>query len=248
MITIELKFKESDFDKNGVVKISTLLRCMQNAATTDAEQYGSTHENLWKDNMFFAVFRNILKIKNNITTETKKATIVSFQSFHDRMRFIRSYFIYTNDKIWDKTSEKSPYEDADIYCDSIWVLMDAYKRTLLRATDLKYPVEEYTIPFERPFKVIIEKENATKLGEFIGNNYYIDENEHVNNTAYADIVSDFSSLDKAIKYFDVTYEHEILENSTVEIFSEKSENEEKLLGIRKSDQAVCFVVQVKNNI
>jgi acyl-ACP thioesterase len=126
--------------------------------------------------------------------------------------------------------------------------MDATKRTLLRATDLKYPVEEYPLPFERTFKVIIEKENSKKLGEFIGSNYYIDENSHVNNTAYADIVNDFSTLDREIKYFDVTYEHEILENSIVEIFSAKGDNEEKLMGIRKSDDAVCFVVQIKNYI
>lgn len=247
MIKLKIDFKKEDFDKKGEIKISALLKYMQDAACADAEQYGANHENLLAENMFFAVYRNVLKIQKAINTENKNATIVSFQSSHDRMRFIRNYFIYTDGKSWDEKSGASPYEDASVYCDSIWVLMDTEKRTLLRATSLSYPVEEFEIPFERPFKVITEKEKMIIQGCFLGSDYYIDENHHVNNTAYADIISDFSKL-KPIKYFDITYEHEILENETVEIFTEKEENGEKILGIRKSDGAVCFSSEIKSLI
>lgn len=247
MIKLNIRFKDDDFDSRGIIKISSLLKYMQRAAETDADQFGATHENLWKENMFFAVYRNILKIKENITKEDKQITLISFQSFHDRMRFMRSYFIYKNGICWDKSDEKSPYENASVYCDSIWVLMDINKRTLLRATALSYPVEEFTLPFERPFKVIIEKESAIKAGEITGGNYYIDENGHVNNAAYGDIVSDFSSLSNDIKYFDITYEHEILENEKVEILKQSEESGEKLMGVRLSDNAICFCSEIKSD-
>lgn len=248
MIKLNIDFKKEDFDGNGTVKISSLLKYMQDAACADAEQFGASRENLLSDNVFFAVYRNVLKIKNRITLDTKNATIVTFQSSHDRMRFIRNYFIYTDGKSWDEKSGASPYEDASVFCDSIWILMDTEKRTLVKANALSYPIEEFEIPFERPFKVITEKESMTSRGKFIGGDYYIDENCHVNNTAYADIVSDFSSIKNEIKYFDITYEHEILEKETVEILSQKSENGEKLLGVRLSDNAVCFCSEVRSII
>lgn len=246
MIKIKLNFKKEDFDSQGALKISSLLLYMQKAAIKDAEKFGATHENLWKKDMFFAVYRNILTIKEIITEEVKEATLVSFQSFHDRMRFIRSYFIYTSDKCWDQDSEKSPYEDAQIYCDSIWVLMDAKKRTLLRSSALEYPVEEYTIPFERVPKVIVEQDSMDTAGVMVGKNYYIDENGHVNNASYADIVKDYTSIKEEIVYFDMTYEHEILEDESVEIFTEKSDNGEKLLGIKTKDGKICFCAEVRS--
>ncbi len=245
MITLKIDFKTDDFDTKGDLKISSLLRYMQIAAGKDADQYGATHENLLKENMFFAVYRNILKIKEKITKDSGSVTLVSFQSFHDRMRFMRSYFIYRDENVWDKTNNVSPYENAIAYCDSIWVLMDINKRTLLKASSLSYPVEEYTLPFERPFKVILDTESTSEAGEFCGGEYYIDENGHVNNAAYADIIADFTSIKKSIKYFDITYEHEILENEKVKIFKEPSSEGEKLMGIRASDGATSFCAEVR---
>ncbi len=248
MIETKINLKKEDFDTNGELKLSTLLRYMQDAAIDDATKYGATHENLLKENMFFAVYRNILKIKKIITDKTDSFTLVTFQSSHDRMRFIRSYFIYTTENVWNVESEKSPYEDADIYCDSIWVLMDVEKRTLLKSSALLYPVEEYSLPFERTFKVIFDSEKSQKAGTFLGGDYYIDKNGHVNNTAYADIILDFTSVKNGIKYLDITYEHEILENSKVQVTTEKAEDGEKIMGVRESDGLVCFSAEVRHSI
>jgi acyl-ACP thioesterase len=244
MVKITFNFKKEDFDKNGNIKKSALLTYMQNAAVTDAEKYGATYDNLLAENMFFAVYRNIVKICAHVTP-SDTVTLVTFQSSHDRMRFMRSYFIYISGNEPEFNGECNPYENALIYCNSIWVLMDVQKRCLLRGTDLKYPIEEYPLPFERPLKIIFENESLHKSGDFVGNQYYIDHNHHVNNASYADIVDDFSHLDSDFSYLDITYEHEILEDETVEVFSENSEGCEKLIGIRKSDGKTCFSSEIK---
>jgi hypothetical protein len=43
----------------------------------------------------------------------------------------------------------------------------------------------------------------------------------------------------------MTYEHEILEDESVEIFTEKSDNGEKLLGIKTEDGKICFCAEVR---
>lgn len=245
MIKTEIKFKNEDFDENGNLKVSSILTYMQDAAVKDAEQFGATHQNLLDDNMFFAVYRNIVTIKENIKKGTEGIFLVTFQSNHDRMRFMRSYFIYPLEFEPDVTKNFDPYENAIIYCNSIWILMDFEKRTLLRGNALKYPIEEYTVPFERQLKVDINKETAVKKGDFFGKDYYIDENGHVNNAVYADIAFDFATDTKIIKSFDVTYEHEILPEEKIEVYTQESEGSEKLLGIKNISGAVCFCTEIK---
>ena len=69
MKTINFTFQDEDFEKCGEVKISSILKYMQNAAIEDAEQFGASRENLLNENMFFAVYRNIVKIKQRIKKE-----------------------------------------------------------------------------------------------------------------------------------------------------------------------------------
>ncbi len=245
MIKTKIQFKDNDFDINENLKVSAMLTYMQNAAVMDAEQFGATHQNLLADNMFFAVYRNIVSIIKNVKKGTEGVYLVTFQSNHDRMRFMRSYFIYSLDFEPDVENNYNPFENAIIYCNSIWILMDFEKRTLLRGTALKYPIEEYTVEFERPMKVDINKDIAENVGEFFGKDYYIDENGHVNNAYYADIAFDFTSCKKNVSSFDVTYEHEIFPDEKIEVLSQKSEECEKLLGVKKSDGAICFCTEIK---
>ncbi len=244
MIKTNVVFKPEDFDKHGNLKKSAILLYMQEAAIKDATQYGATRDNLLSDNMFFAVYRNTLKLSAPITSEFKEMVLITFQSSHDRMRFMRSYFMYLPQNVPDISGEFDPYKNSICYCNSIWVLMDFEKRSLLKASALNYPIEECTIPYERPFKVLMNADKAEKVGEFRGVNYYIDANNHVNNASYADIADDFSSVETSL-YFDVTYEHEIFKEETVEVFSEKTDEGEKLFGIRVSDSANCFSAEFK---
>ncbi len=253
MIFTEISFKDNDFDDNNILKTSSLLKILQDAAVSDAEQFGASHKNLLNDNMFFAVYRNILTVKEQIKKGVEKAYLLTFQSGHDRMKFMRSYFVYLqkptlSNEFSKKTYESSnidPSENAIIICNSIWVLVDFEKRRLLKADSLNYPVEEYEYSFPRPTKVIVETDSKNFLGEFKGNNYYIDENKHVNNTVYADIVSDFDSEKKSFNYFDVTYEHEILPEDTVLVYCENTETGKKFTGLLKETETSCFSVEIK---
>ena len=253
MILTEINFKDNDFDDNNILKTSSLLKILQDAAVSDAEQFGASHKNLLNDNMFFAVYRNILTVKEQIKKGIEKAYLLTFQSGHDRMKFMRSYFVYLSKptlsdnlkKTVLETNNIDPSENAIIVCNSIWVLVDFEKRRLLRSDSLNYPVEEYEYSFPRPTKVIVETENKNPLGEFKGSDYYIDENKHVNNTVYADIISDFDSEKKSFNYFDVTYEHEILPEDTVLVYCENTEIGKKFTGLLKGNATPCFSVEIK---
>ncbi len=253
MILTEIYFKDNDFNENNVLKTSALLKAMQDAAIIDAEQFGASHDNLLKDNMFFAVYRNILTIKEQIKKGCEKAYLLTFQSDHDRMKFMRSYFIYLSEPSFIniiKTNSKpeesfDPNKEAVICCNSTWVLVDFVRRRLLRSDALNYPIFEYPLPSGRPSKVIVETENKEPIGEFIGRDYYIDENNHVNNTVYADIVYDFDSEKKPFTFFDVTYEHEILPNNIISVFSENTDFGKKFAGLQKENGIPCFSVEIK---
>lgn len=244
MISKKISLQKNDFNNDGSIKFSSLLTYMQNGALEDAEKYEATHENLAKDNMFFAVYRNTLKIVKDPSPFINELVLVTFQSSHDRMKFTRSYFIYEVGKEPDITKDFNPYENAIIFCNSVWVLMDLNKRCLLRATELKYPVEEYPIQVDRIPKILKNDDNLKLKGEFVGNKYFIDENGHVNNAHYANIVFDYASKKIKIENFDIIYEHEILPDTQVNVYVEETPTGEKLFGIRKSDNEECFCAEI----
>ncbi len=244
MINKKISLQENDFNKDGSIKFSSLLTYMQNGALEDAEKFGANHSNLAKDNMFFAVYRNTLKIAKDPSPFTKELVLVTFQSSHDRMKFIRSYFLYEVGTEPNTDCDFDPYENAIIFCNSVWVLMDLNKRCLLRATELKYPVDEYTVPYDRIPKIVKNDDLLKLSGEFIGSNYFIDENGHVNNAHYANIIFDFATINKKIENLDIIYEHEILPDTVVKVYIEETPTGEKLFGVRSSDNEGCFCAEI----
>ena len=244
MISKKILLQKNDFSKDGSIKFSSLLTYMQDCALEDAEIFGANQKNLSKDNMFFAVYRNTLKIVKEPSPFINELVLVTFQSSHDRMKFIRSYFIYEVGTEPDITKDFDPYENAIIFCNSVWVLMDLNKRCLLRATELKYPVDEYPIPYDRIPKILKDDEKLKLKGDFVGNKYFIDDNGHVNNAHYANIIFDYASTNPKITTLDIMYEHEILPDTQVNVYIEETPRGEKLFGLRKSDNEECFCAEI----
>lgn len=166
----------------GTIKPSYLMRYMQTAAGLDCDAMGASYHFLREHGLVFV----LTKLKLEMLKDVKAGQDITIKTWQKEIRgvtFIRDFEFTCQGEVIG-------------YASTQWAFMNFETRRPARVTDspIDFP-NETDIP-SRPIELerrIIIPEGATEYGTFKRKVYLsdLDENLHLNNTNYADIMLDF---------------------------------------------------------
>lgn len=221
--TITTRIESYDVQPNNIVRPSTLFRLFQKAACDDLDNTGITYDVLLEHGFVFVITKNTVKFFDDIKKyDTVK--IVTRPRGCRGVSFIRDFDVFVDDR-------------RVAYASSCWVLMDINNRRLLRPSAIDVIG---SIPTDLDEMLEIEdkriKFDANSLSRTdVRTVYYshIDTNGHMNNTFYPDIVYDYLPCEHKQTYknklVSVYYITEAMQGEKIEIYTDISDNEFKVL-------------------
>lgn len=193
----DIKLHASDFDAKGRVKASSLMHVFQEAATIHAEMLGVGFEPLMAQNYIWV----LTKLRFQVNKLMKANTTYHLKTYprpKKGVTFFRDFFLY--DEKYNEHYDE--YKHADDGCGedtayspvvigtSQWCIINfktrRIERTKIDFTDGTYITEE---AFEDGIeKFRIHEDALAQIGSHTVTEDDLDENEHVNNCRYADMV------------------------------------------------------------
>lgn len=235
MLEQTIKIKSYDVHPNGVVKISALQKYMQQIAREDSDSYGATYAKMREANMVFVITRLALEFRRPLCDED----IVTIRSINNRSEgasFVREFLFFANgEQVAAATT--------------LWALLDFEKRSILRPSALKFKIPALNIPgLGIPVqKRLIEKGTVlTPLGERRVVFSDLDENNHLNNAYYSDIIADFSPVslyDHWLSGLQIGFLSEARLGDTLSVGIESCKNGFRLAACNGRTGANCFEAQ-----
>ncbi len=190
----------ADCDLNYNMTLGSCLRYAQQISTDHAYEMGISADTYKKTNSQFLIVKTAV-VCHKMPVFNQEFTLITQAAFSGRVQFPR----YTVLK--DATTGELLVE---VF--SIWVLVDTNLRRILRRLPENFPdvFEIWDIP---TLDLSIEKAEIAHIKTELATFLRCDENMHVNNTMYADIVCDnvpFEIMkEKQCKRFAVSYHNEI---------------------------------------
>ncbi len=203
-------FRITSYDvyRNGNAKLSSLLKYMQQLARDDSDQKGYTYEEMRKSNMVFVITKLAMHFEKNLK-EGDTVKITTFLREVVGVTFKRCFVCEIN-------GETAFYAMTD------WVLIDYEKRNILRPSSTEYGETESPIDFP-VFDVKKRIQPADDRGVVTHKVRYteLDQNGHLNNTVYADIVVDNLKVipDSSVESFYLNFNGEAMFGDELEIRS-----------------------------
>lgn len=185
MLKQTIRIKSYDVCSNGTVKLSSLMKYMQQIAREDIDQYGATYDKMREHDMVFViiklgiVFDGVIKCNDEIEVLTINNAITG-------VTFVREFVISKNGVPVARATTD-------------WVLMSYSRRMPMRPSamteifdipQMKMDIEGVDLPRKIEFEGEYDKseEHKVRFSE-------LDENSHMNNTVYADLIYDYAPCD-----------------------------------------------------
>lgn len=210
IFTTDLQVDAHDVDANGILRLSPLLRYMQSAANLQLHTYGPSNEALREEDKAFILSRMTMKtyatINNydHLTVETWSVEGTGF-SFHRCYRILRH--------------KKVVAEGA-----SVWALVDIKSHSFVRASDIvMHFTHEPALPLELPPRIGIPKDLGFCLvGEYTVLYSDCDQNNHMNNTRYGDLLCSFYPMENIhVTRSTIHYLNEAPKGETLRVYRAK---------------------------
>lgn len=236
MFIINTQISGFDVFPNNTAKPSSLLHFMQDAAAGDVTQYGAGYKELLADDMIFV----LTKIKLSIDKQIGNDFPIKVKSWGKSMSgasFIRDYTVFNDEGILARATSQ-------------WVLISYSDRRLLRTTTLSPNIssnqgEDSGLEMSRRIlppdgAKLYEAEHKVVLSD-------IDINNHLNNSRYADLITDNCAIDfiaNRVSEIEIHYMNELHLNDSVKISSYSFENGATVIGM-KADGTVSFSAEIK---
>ena len=178
----EMKAAYYDCDQNNRLKISAMMRYMQQTSSEQLASLGQSVEWMWGEGMAFILAKsNIVVFRNPICSEIIRLGTAATRPVGPR--FIREFVL------------ESGAGERLAACYSLWVLVDMKSRRILRPSVYPHSIDwqeprllEEVGDIEIPKKVDEGKDFASFEREIWYS--HIDNNGHVNNSVYADFITD----------------------------------------------------------
>lgn len=164
-------------DKNYTLKLSSLLRFMQNMATEHYELKGLGRERLISEGMVFLLSKIALKLEREIKA-TDTLEIKTFEKEVKGAYFVRDFeFFKENEKIGS--------------AQTLWVIVNPETHAILRPADFPYEIETTDTEVEVSAGKISTRDLTEIYKETRKVRYSdLDCNGHMNNCVYADYTID----------------------------------------------------------
>ena len=233
MIKKKITIESYEVGPKGNVKLSALMKHMQQTALEDCDQYGASYENMREEDLVFVIIRFGIRFFRPI----RKNDVIEILSVNDRVDgivFVRDFLIY---------KDGLPVAEASTH----WVIMSFSRRRPMRPTSTKYPMPELKMgitSLELP-------RNICPDGEFDSSEKHIvryselDENDHLNNTVYADLVYDYSGCEIGdVEKCFISFSSEALLGDTLAINRRTDGKSAEMRCINERSGKVCFEASI----
>ncbi len=180
-------------DKEYTLKLSSLLRFMQNAATEHYDKKGLGRARLISEGMVFLLSKISLKLTRHIKAE-EIFTLTTWEGEIKGAYFVRNFaFLINGEKVGE--------------AQTLWVIVNPETHAILRPTDFPYPVESLGREVDVSAGKISERGLAETVCETRRVRYSeLDCNGHMNNCVYADWCVDL--INKNSTEFEINFNHE----------------------------------------
>lgn len=238
MISQIVEFKSYESDVYSRVKLSAIMKHFQQLAREDLDRVGCTYPSMRERNVVFVLvglsidLKKPLMLYKNYKIETVPRKIAG-------IRFIRDFYIYDGE---------------EIVCEAVssWVLIDFVSRRPLRPStisseiphdDSREPKVQLPIPIKQNEFYDYFKERTV---------YYsmLDENNHLNNCNYADLIEDSlpddcHKRDIFISHIEINYVNEAKLSSILKIcISNTKQSEYEIFALNKTTEKECFSAKI----
>ncbi len=210
-----------DTDINGFARPSSVLRYLQDAANKNFSEKGLSYSELLKNNLSFIVSRAAIKILSPLNTD-EKLTVETWATKNSGVIFPRSYRIKAN----NETVVESVMQ---------WALIDTNTKSFVKGSDfdISHLGTDEVLELDMPSRFKIPKDLPLN---FVGTKEVrysdIDENLHMNNTIYPNVLFDFIN-DRENLFMSsllINFVSEAPYGKTIEIYmSEKIEENDELI-------------------
>lgn len=193
-----------DVDYNGVCRASSLLRYVQSAAQAQLNANGMSYDNLKNMNRAFIISRMHMEFDAPVYPyEALEA--ITFPCESRGYSFLRCYQLNRGEEVVGRAV-------------SIWALIDIEKKSLVRVGDfplglpLLPPLDLSVSHFRMPSEI-------REVGTYTVSYADTDQNRHMNNTRYADMLATFLPMDGArIRSLSISYNAEAPMGETLRVF------------------------------
>ena len=190
----QLQVDIHDVDFNGIAKTSALMRYIQSAAQLQLAENGKSYDNLKNEHRAFI----LSKIKMEFTDALRAyepITVTTFPCDSKGYSFLRCYTI----EKFDETVGRAV---------SVWALVDTDTHSLIRVNDFDLGLTTYS-PLDLSIDRMVMPSIMETVGHYTVEYGIIDQNRHMNNTAYPDMYSNFLPLDgKRIESITISFKNE----------------------------------------
>ncbi len=168
-----------DVDPNGVARLSCLMRYIQGAAQAQLTDNGKSFEQLREMKRAFILSRMKLEFYESVHAYDA----LSAETFPCESRgytFLRCYALKKDGRTIGRAV-------------SAWALIDTESRALVPVRDFELGLETFS-PLDLSLTRIAMPTELKKLGEYTVVYADLDQNNHMNNTRYPDMYSNFLPL------------------------------------------------------
>ena len=223
----------TDINSNLEIRLSALLRYMQDVATEHANRINTGHKQLLSQGKIWVVVRTDIKI-NRLPKVDEEFIVSTHPGEVTSFTFPRYFEVYDT------------HHHLLVSVSSIWVIIDYESRRII----LK-PFGDRKLPFDvdkddLPLPEKIKESASIKVDERKARYSETDMNGHINNTHYFDYVLDTYNAEffkkNRISFFSINYDKEILDGDNIELFSNK-QNPEVIQG--KVNEVNCFTAKIE---
>lgn len=235
MLKQKIKINSYDVGENGEVKVSALMKYMQELAVSDVAGVGATYEKLREDDTVFVIIRFGI----NFISPIRKYDEIEIMTVNNQINgivFVREFLFYRGGAI---VAEATTH----------WVLMSFLRRVPLRPSALRYPCDPAGIDIrgvELLGKTEVDVSDPSRSTPYTVCWSALDENRHLNNTVYADLVFDHCGVEiGGVKSCRINFTGEALAGDVIDIFSAPAKNGSAVCGVNRRTGKHCFEADVR---
>ena len=184
-----------DVDYNGILRTSSALKYMQNAAQEQLNSRGLSYDELKRQNRAFILSKVKLEIYKPLYAY-QPYTATTYPCESRGYSFLRCHSLERDGEVIARAA-------------SVWALIDTENRALVRVNDfeLNLPLLPHNNVVPDLIRAPIDK--LVSVGSFSVRYCDTDQNRHMNNTRYPDMYSEFLPLEnRMIRSLTIHYTNE----------------------------------------
>lgn len=220
----EMRVSGFECDFRGCMKLSALLRQAQQISREHSDKMGITQQ--LHDETHTAFLINDVKITMYHQLHPDDIVLMRTQPF-----FPYHACFYRQTELWKKGEKQG-------VIDTNWILVDTNSNKILREYDPRIS-ERFDAEEKRPPKQKIQKLPVSPAGIFSASYSFVDQNGHLNNAEYADVVCNCTPMEAPAVSFLIRYHRECRYRETFSLFSGNEGNLWYVIGQKNKEQK-CF--------